>query len=181
MTLETPICSDHPVPTPLQFGSALDRPIDDLNDWPDLRQRDLTVDELAALRRKIAQVVEVVEELDGRLEREESARREDPAWPQRADRPHYVPGTIVSYIRISLKLAQEMLDERRGDEVAVSHLRLSEALARLLVTWRGEAGEGLINALFTDVRSPEPLVEVPRETVHRLPRFFVLEPAEHGA
>lgn len=181
MTLETQTHPDRPVLTPLQFGSAIDRSIDDLNDWPDLRYRDLTAEELAVLRLKIKQMYEVVEEFGGQLEREEATRCDDPAWSERADRPHYVPGSTVSFIHISLKLAQRMLDERRGDEVAVSHLRLAEGLVRQLATWRGALGEGLVEELFGGGESEETATAAPSEGIYTPPRFFIVESVERSA
>ncbi len=71
-----------------------------------------------------------------------------------SQRPH-IPGGLISLIYIPLNFAERTLDERRDDEVAVTYLRVAEALVRLLNTWRGEGWERLIDDLFEQTVSDE--------------------------
>lgn len=179
MAIQTHIPPDSPALC--RFGHDTNLPVDEADAWPDLRHRDLTQEELAILRPKVAQLFAVADALELRLACEEEAMRADLDWSAQPDRGAHIPGMLVSFIRIPLKVARDMLDEGRGDEVAVAHLRLAEALVRLMATWRGAPGDGLVKDYLRSARSPEPVAAVSNGGTYTPPRFVVLGLAEHEA
>lgn len=181
MKSHTPISQDSQYvtnSTTHHFGASLHLPVDDPNDWPDLRYRNATDKELNALRLKLEQLREIVKVADQDLEEEEKAQRADPDWLSRADRAPYIPGSIISLIYVELGFAQRVLEARSSDEVAAAHLRLGETLVRQLLTWRGEGWKGVGH--LADTTSITESTDVQKNEVKGFvpPRFIVLEPPE---
>ena len=160
------------------FGASLHLPVDDPSDWPDLRYRDATDEELTALRLKLERLREIVKVADQDLEEEERVQRADPDWLSRADRVPYIPGSIISLIHIELSFAQRVLEARGSDEVAAAHLRLCETLVRQLLTWRGEGWKGVSHLADTTPIVKSTCMEKNEMEGFVLPRFIVLEPPE---
>jgi hypothetical protein len=178
MTIQTHISQDSFAHTFSQFSHALHLPVDEVDSWPDLRNRDATEAELADLRLKMALMFKLVQDFDERLAREEALRRSALPQLEGVDQPPYIPGGLISLIYIPLRLAERMLAECRDDEMAVANLRVAEPLVRLLCTWHGEAWEQFIDKLFEQAESSEAVAPVRSGSNSKEVRFTLLEPPE---